>query len=253
MGKCRLTLRFSRRTAAVIKNCACGRPIVKLDGCNKVRCYCGKTICDFCGEDVSNSGYNHFAGEGGYQHRVGGKCPLYDDNAKRNEQNAKAAEERAKKKIREENPDLSEADLEIKFKMEVESAPHGPFPGRMEYPGRHLNRFPQVPPGLLQHPRGPLHHDFPRFPENGAGLGYGPPIVGPPPVYPQHPPHGQHMIEPMYHPYNPPPPPPFPVPGPPIMGPYGERPRHAVDVPPPRIPGGNHYDHLQNADQSAAP
>lgn len=229
LGKYGLILRFSRRTAAVIKNCVCGRPIVKSDGCNKVRCYCGRTICDYCGEDVTNSGYNHYAGEGGIQHRVGRKCPLYDDNTKRNDKNAKAAEERAKKKIREENPDLSEADLEIKFKKDVQSSPWR----------RHI-ALPPLPPRV---PAAPLHHDFPRFP------GYGPPIVGPP-VYPQNAPHGRNMIEPMHHPYIPAP---FPGLGPPIVGHFGERPRHGAAVPPHRIPEGNHHGRPQDADRRAAP
>lgn len=117
------------RTAAVIKKCICGRPIVKLEGCNKVRCFCNRTICDYCGKDITEGGYNHFAGEGGFQNRVAGKCPLYDDNIQRNDKNAKAAGDAAKKKIREDNPDISEADLEIKFKENVGSSQPGAFPG----------------------------------------------------------------------------------------------------------------------------
>lgn len=243
------------RSAAVIKKCSCGRPIVKLAGCNKVKCYCGRTICDFCGEDLTQSGYNHFAGEGGLQNILGGKCPLYDDSAKRNDQNAKAAEEKAKKKIRAENPNLSEADLEIKFKDEVQGSPHGPFPGGMGFPGRHHGPLPPLPPRVAA---GPLNHEYPMFPQNGPGLGYGPHMVGPPVgprMYPQNGPYDPHVIGPPM-PHGPPINPMAHGRGAPLMDQLGGIPRHYPHGAPVQPHGRTHDHHHRpppNEDRRAAP
>lgn len=138
---------------------------------------------------MTNSGYNHFGGAGGLLHVVGLKCPLYDDSVQRNDRNAKAAEEKAKKKIRAENPNLSEADLDIKFQKEVQGSPQSPFRGGMGFPGGQQAPLPPVAPG-------PLNHQYQMFPQNGPDLGYAAHRVGwqeGPPMYPQNGPYNLHM------------------------------------------------------------
>jgi len=47
-------------TAALIKKCyKCRKPFVKLDGCNKITCSCGATMCYICGKPVTT--YNHYS------------------------------------------------------------------------------------------------------------------------------------------------------------------------------------------------
>ena len=218
------------RTAALIKKCpGCGRGIIKDGGCNKVRCQCGRTICDFCGQDVSIAAYNHFSQGEGLLSRLGGKCPLYDDSVGRLEKGVQAAEAKAMKKIREENPDISEEDLKIKFKKEVQG-------GNLSPSGR-LPAIARIG-GMMGRPPLP-----PRFPG-----GYGPPLYAPelrPYVLPGY---GANMAQPPRLPYYPPrdryghpmmaPPMQFPYPAPPrapalppeLMGNFGLRRRHAPDA-----------------------
>ena len=176
---------------------------------------------------------------------VGGKCPLYDDNTKRNDEHAKAAEEKAKKKIRAENPNLSEADLEIKFKNEVQASHHPPFPGGMGFPA------PPLPP---RGAAGLHNHEYLMFPQNGPGLGYGPHMVGPP-MYPQNGQYDQHMMGPPI-PFGPRV---FPMAhgrGPPMIDQAGGRPRHhqqGAPVPPHGRTQDHHHTRPQSEGRRAAP
>lgn len=115
------------RSAALIRQCPrCKTATIKEAGCNKVVCTCGGTICDFCGKDITNEGYNHFSDTvRGGRWLEGKKCPTYDDSHMRNEKRIEEAEEKALKKIQEENPNLSKADLEIKFAESVKRPFHG--------------------------------------------------------------------------------------------------------------------------------
>ena len=45
-------------TAAVVRQCACGKRFVKHDGCNKMTCPCGKKMCYIC--EIPISSYDHF-------------------------------------------------------------------------------------------------------------------------------------------------------------------------------------------------
>ena len=105
-------------TKALIRTCPkCKVAILKTEGCNKVICSrCGAYICDVCGKDISKDGYSHFGPN---------KCAQYDHGANggvvRENVRVQEAEKAAKAKIRSENPDISEADLEIKFSDAVKA------------------------------------------------------------------------------------------------------------------------------------
>ena len=224
------------RTAALIKKCpGCGRAVIKDGGCNKVRCQCDRTICDVCGKDVSKESYNHFSGGGGIEDRIPGKCPLYDDSAGRLEKGIQAAEDRAMKKIREENPDISAEDLRIKFKKEVQGgniSANGPFVRHMGFvPGGIGGLMPPGHPGIAVYGAyGPpvYAHGAPN------GPGYGPPIRAQAMMHypygalqaPQAPQALQAPQAPQAH----------VAPGlmPPLMGNFGVRRRHAPNVQPPQ-------------------
>lgn len=113
------------RTEALLRTCPkCNVKIIKEDGCNKVICPCGGWLCDYCGKDITNDGYNHFEGgvNGTRAPMAGRKCPTYDDLQIRRKANLDQAEAEALKKVRADNPNLTEDDLKIKF-AEVTNTP----------------------------------------------------------------------------------------------------------------------------------
>ncbi|MCJ1311941.1 hypothetical protein MMC25_005615 [Agyrium rufum] len=107
-------------TNALIRICPkCSTPVIKTDGCNKMICTkCRCSICDYCGKNISGAGYQHFA-DAGRQ----GVCPTHDDTTKRNADRVKEAEKSAMEKIRQENPDLSDEVLRIRFSEAVQGDP----------------------------------------------------------------------------------------------------------------------------------
>lgn len=107
-------------TSALIRPCPkCNVPILKEGGCNKLVCSrCRCCVCDFCGADITKSGYGHFSS--GALNSKG--CPPQDDTERRNATRIEAAEKEAMAKIRLENPTLSEDDLKIKFSKEVQKS-----------------------------------------------------------------------------------------------------------------------------------
>ena len=64
---------------------------------------CSKTVTD----------YTHFD-------RHGGKCKLYDNTEERHATEVEAAEKAAHAKLREENPNITEEDLKIKFSDRIQ-------------------------------------------------------------------------------------------------------------------------------------
>lgn len=114
------------RSQALLRQCPkCKKTVMKDRGCNKMTCYCGAYICDFCGKDISKEVYNHFS-DGPTALRIpgrGGKCPTYDDDYTRNQENMDKAEKETQQRIRKENPHISEDDLKIKMNEAVKSPP----------------------------------------------------------------------------------------------------------------------------------
>lgn len=50
---------------ALIRKCYnCKKPFVIRDGCNKIQCSCGATMCYRCRQPIT--GYSHFDQPGGY-------------------------------------------------------------------------------------------------------------------------------------------------------------------------------------------
>ena len=139
------------RTEALLRTCnKCKIRILKEDGCNKVICtQCTAVMCDYCGQDISKTRYAHF--EDMAQSEASPKnvkCPLYDQSTKRRELQVEKAGEEATAKVRRENPDLSEEDLQIKFAKGLESQvspnpPHEPN-GRLHGMRQHLGQFEEL-------------------------------------------------------------------------------------------------------------
>ena len=106
-------------TKALLKACPkCGKQILKQDGCNKIICFCGGMLCDYCGKDITKEGYQHFDGASLSRSK---KCPTHDNFHERRKAEVTKAEAEAIKKAREENPNLTEEQLKLKFSKDVEN------------------------------------------------------------------------------------------------------------------------------------
>lgn len=83
--------------------------------CHNIQCY-------VCSKNVTN--YNHFSDAGIYGGSSSSRkqCPLNDNVNQRHENEVNAAEKEALKKVREENPDLTEEELKIKVSERVKAA-----------------------------------------------------------------------------------------------------------------------------------
>ena len=72
----RLTLERAT-TDAVKRTCPqCNLGFVKLEGCNKLVCLCGYSMCYVCREGLAQEGYHHFCPH--FRERPGSKCTECD-------------------------------------------------------------------------------------------------------------------------------------------------------------------------------
>jgi len=84
-------------TEAMIRECIkCKNRFFKEDGCNKMTCKCGQSMCYLCRKPVPND-YTHFYGQGASP--MPGLCPLWSDNKNLHKDEVIKAVEAAKKKI----------------------------------------------------------------------------------------------------------------------------------------------------------
>ncbi|KAK4173608.1 putative E3 ubiquitin-protein ligase [Triangularia setosa] len=105
-------------SAAMIRTCnKCKTPFIKENGCNKMTCTrngCGNMQCYVCSKSCD---YTHFddAARGGKR----GNCPLFDSVEQRHAQEVREAEEAARKRVAEANPDVDASLLNIQFSDKV--------------------------------------------------------------------------------------------------------------------------------------
>ncbi|KAK4098303.1 hypothetical protein N658DRAFT_432311, partial [Parathielavia hyrcaniae] len=105
-------------SAALIRKCnKCDTPFIKENGCNKMTCSrpgCRSIQCYVCHKSCD---YSHFddSSRGGKK----GNCPLFDSVEERHDNEVKAAEEAARQKVAEENPDVNAESLAINFSDKV--------------------------------------------------------------------------------------------------------------------------------------
>ncbi|VBB84173.1 Putative E3 ubiquitin-protein ligase [Podospora comata] len=105
-------------SAAMIRTCnKCKTPFIKENGCNKMTCTrkgCGNIQCYVCSKSCD---YSHFdePARGGKP----GNCRLFDETEERHAREVREAEEAARKKVAEANPEVDSSLLEIKFSDKV--------------------------------------------------------------------------------------------------------------------------------------
>ncbi len=94
----------NKMTEAMIRNCwKCKKPFVKMDGCNKMTCDCGASMCYLCRKPVRD--YKHFVGQGGHP-QPGQTCPLWSDNASIHESDVARGALEAKNEMDKQNPNV---------------------------------------------------------------------------------------------------------------------------------------------------
>ncbi|KAK3307301.1 uncharacterized protein B0T15DRAFT_395501, partial [Chaetomium strumarium] len=137
-------------SAALIRTCnKCGTPFIKENGCNKMMCSrpgCGNMQCYVCSQSCRD--YSHFNDptRGGKS----GNCPLFDNVEQRHQTEVQAAEERARRQVVEENPEVEAELLEIRFSESVKkddekrkvatAGPRRPILGPPPIPYPHVDR-----------------------------------------------------------------------------------------------------------------
>ncbi|XP_050501008.1 uncharacterized protein LOC126880956 isoform X2 [Diabrotica virgifera virgifera] len=85
----------NKMTEALLRKCyKCAKSFFKEEGCNKMTCVCGATMCYVCKQPVKD--YKHFNGLGGDKFEL---CPLYSDSNEINRSNVLKAAEAAKSKV----------------------------------------------------------------------------------------------------------------------------------------------------------
>eukprot|EP00092_Neocalanus_flemingeri_P046553 GFUD01052404.1.p1 GENE.GFUD01052404.1~~GFUD01052404.1.p1 ORF type:complete len:647 (-),score=285.05 GFUD01052404.1:100-2040(-) len=84
-------------TKAMVRECVkCKKRYFKDEGCNKMQCECGQSMCYLCRKPVAND-YTHFYAQGASPAK--GKCPLWSDNTNLHKAEVMKAAEEAKKKV----------------------------------------------------------------------------------------------------------------------------------------------------------
>ena len=81
---------------AMIRECVrpgCGKKFYKIEGCNKMKCECGQSMCYLCRKPVEDN-YKHFYGQG--VSPVPGLCPLFSNNNQLHKKEVQEAADRVK-------------------------------------------------------------------------------------------------------------------------------------------------------------
>merc|ERR1719347_2194685 len=87
----------NRMTEAMIRECPkCKKKFFKEEGCNKMKCECGQSMCYLCRAPIPGS-YIHFYGQG--TSPVKGKCPLWSENQNIHKHEIAKVVEEAKKEM----------------------------------------------------------------------------------------------------------------------------------------------------------
>ena len=139
-------------TEAMKRACpGCKNPIMKVSGCNHMHCRCGTHFCDHCGKQLPRTNpYSHFSSG-----PTGRGCPIQEKyDGERAEKQAAAAEQAARAKLKKDNPELTEEQLNVSARINknvpVPSQHHqryGPHWGRGAIGGEYAYDFIRAGPG----------------------------------------------------------------------------------------------------------
>jgi hypothetical protein len=127
-------------TDALVRKCTiCGKPFLKEDGCNRMKCPCGHSQCYVC--SAATPDYSHFDQRGNPD-----SCPLYGDMTDRLMTDVATAQEVTVKKVMQERADVNEEDLRVdKDIISLAQVPNAPADAEM-------TNAPAADGGLGQNP-----------------------------------------------------------------------------------------------------
>ncbi|KAK2949534.1 putative E3 ubiquitin-protein ligase RNF216 [Blattamonas nauphoetae] len=117
----------SAMTNARIRSChRCRKPLIKIDGCNRITCTCGAFMCYACGQALDDKNpYQHFkqndANLDAQMKRnlingTQGFCLLYEDSTEQDNRRVEIAKKQAIKKWKQENPAFAHLEFDVKVK-----------------------------------------------------------------------------------------------------------------------------------------
>ncbi|XP_051162176.1 uncharacterized protein LOC127282129 [Leptopilina boulardi] len=93
-----------KMTEALVRTCyKCQKPFFKEEGCNKMTCVCGASMCYLCSTPLKNGDYKHFNGQGSSNSNL---CPLWTDNRRMNAEAVRKIAEVTENELRKKNPNL---------------------------------------------------------------------------------------------------------------------------------------------------
>lgn len=93
-----------KMTKALVRTCyKCQKPFFKEEGCNKMTCVCGASMCYLCSTPLKNGDYKHFNGQGSSNSDL---CPLWSDNRRMNAEAVRKIAEVTENELRKKNPNL---------------------------------------------------------------------------------------------------------------------------------------------------
>lgn len=144
----------NKMTEAMIRKCwKCSKPFVKTDGCNKMTCECGASMCYLCREPVRD--YKHFVGQGGLP-GPGQQCPLWSDDKSVHEREVARGALEAKNEMDKENPEVKlkhdpAQGIDLKAAVNKPDRPRHPNLAwaMLGGPGHHQPVPAEIPPGLV--------------------------------------------------------------------------------------------------------
>lgn len=91
-------------TKALVRTCyKCQKPFFKEEGCNKMTCMCGASMCYLCLTPLKQGDYKHFNGQGAENLNL---CPLWSDDKRMNAEAVRKIAEVTENELKKENPNL---------------------------------------------------------------------------------------------------------------------------------------------------
>ncbi|XP_043481936.1 E3 ubiquitin-protein ligase RNF216-like [Leptopilina heterotoma] len=91
-------------TKALVRTCyKCQKPFFKEEGCNKMTCMCGASMCYLCLTPLQQGDYKHFNGQGAENANL---CPLWSDDKRMNAEAVRRIAEVTESELKKKNPNL---------------------------------------------------------------------------------------------------------------------------------------------------
>ncbi|XP_043481922.1 uncharacterized protein LOC122511005 [Leptopilina heterotoma] len=128
-----------KMTEALVRTChKCQKAFFKEEGCNKMTCVCGASMCYLCSTPLKQGDYKHFNGQGSSDSNL---CPLFSDDKRMNAEAVRKIAEITESELRKKNPNLKFSAASILPALPARiSGPHNDIPNADALP-EHVMRL----------------------------------------------------------------------------------------------------------------